>query len=71
MFRIRRPNTLLPHISVFLLMHGPQGEDGRMLNYVMAIRYQDRFVRTDGGWRFRERVLATDWTEDRPVEALV
>ncbi len=46
-------------------------EDGRMLNFVMAIRYQDSFVRTADGWRFSERVLATDWTEDRPVQALV
>jgi hypothetical protein len=34
---------------------------------VWHIRYQDRFVRTDSGWRFAERRLVIDWTETRSV----
>ncbi|WP_238019292.1 nuclear transport factor 2 family protein [Dactylosporangium sp. AC04546] len=35
--------------------------------FVMSIRYQDRYAETDEGWRFAERVLIVDWTEDRPL----
>jgi hypothetical protein len=31
--------------------------------------YQDRFVRTDGTWRFAERRLYVRWTETRALEA--
>ncbi len=34
---------------------------------VMAIRYLDRFERSDGEWRFRERRLAVDWTVEVEV----
>jgi hypothetical protein len=33
---------------------------------VMSIRYLDRFVRTDAGWRFSQRRLLIDWTDTRP-----
>jgi hypothetical protein len=39
--------------------------EGATWNYVMAIRYQDAFAREDGRWKFRERVLIVDWTDDR------
>jgi ketosteroid isomerase-like protein len=32
-------------------------------NYVVAGRYEDRFVRTDAGWRIAERRLVVMWTE--------
>ena len=34
---------------------------------VWAIRYQDRFRRVDGSWRFSGRTLIVDWSETRPV----
>jgi uncharacterized protein (TIGR02246 family) len=37
-------------------------------DWVMAIRYLDRYVRAEGGWRIEERRLVVDWLEDRPLE---
>jgi uncharacterized protein (TIGR02246 family) len=34
---------------------------------VMHIRYHDRFVRTDGGWRIAARRLEIVWTDERAV----
>ena len=33
----------------------------------MSIRYLDRYLRVDGIWKFEERRLAVDWTDDRPI----
>ncbi|MTE14410.1 nuclear transport factor 2 family protein [Nocardia aurantiaca] len=33
---------------------------------VMHIRYADTFAHESGKWRFRQRRLLVDWTEDRP-----
>ena len=41
--------------------------DGRTFNYVMSIRYQDRYAVEDGRWKFSERVLVVDWTDDQPL----
>jgi uncharacterized protein (TIGR02246 family) len=35
--------------------------------FVIAGQYRDRFVRTDGGWRIRERVLDRWWTRGNPA----
>jgi hypothetical protein len=32
-----------------------------------AIRYQDRWRREGGVWRFEHRLLVLDWTETRPL----
>jgi 3-phenylpropionate/cinnamic acid dioxygenase small subunit len=32
-------------------------------NYIVAGRYEDRFVRTDAGWRIEYRRLAVMWTD--------
>ncbi len=37
-------------------------------NRMMAIRYQDRFVTDGKDWRFAERRLVVDWTDDRPIQ---
>ena len=47
-------------------VEGPDGVTGPF-DYVMAIRYLDRFVRTDEGWRIAQRHLQVEFTEDRPV----
>jgi hypothetical protein len=36
---------------------------------VMAVRYDDAFMREDGVWRFEQRELRLDWRDDRPVGA--
>lgn len=36
--------------------------------YVMHIRYEDRFVRTDAGWLIDRRELRVEFTETRPVD---
>ena len=44
-------------------------EDGGVRrNWVMAIRYHDRYVRRAEGWRIEDRHLVVDWLEDRPLE---
>ena len=57
--------------ETYCLAHHLHEENGRWLDYVMSIRYADRCVREAGRWKFAERVLAVDWTEDRPVDPLV
>ncbi len=32
---------------------------------IAALRYTDRFVKTDGMWLFAERRLYVDWIEER------
>jgi len=54
--------------ETYCLAHHLHEENGRWLDYVMSIRYADHCVRESGRWKFHERVLAVDWTEDRPVE---
>jgi len=34
---------------------------------IAALRYDDRFVKTDGEWLFAERVLYVDWIEERAL----
>lgn len=36
---------------------------------IWAIRYQDRWQRRDGDWRFIHRRLIVDWEEVRPIKA--
>jgi hypothetical protein len=43
-------------------------EDGVRRDWVLAIRYLDRYVRSDDGWRIEDRHLVVDWLEDRPLE---
>ena len=42
------------------------GDAGSIL--VWALRYQDRYRRDDGRWRFSGRKLILDWSETRPVQ---
>ena len=32
-----------------------------------SLRYDDTFVKTDGGWLFAERKLYVDWMEERAL----
>jgi hypothetical protein len=57
--------------ETYCLAHHLHEQGGRWVDYVMSIRYADRCVRDAGQWRFAERVLAVDWTEERAAEPLV
>jgi hypothetical protein len=57
--------------ETYCLAHHLQEENGRWFDHVMSIRYADHYVREAGRWKFNERVLAVDWTEDRPADPLV
>jgi uncharacterized protein (TIGR02246 family) len=48
--------------------HHVYDDGGARRDRVMAIRYLDRYVRADGGWRIEHRRLVVDWLEDRPLE---
>jgi hypothetical protein len=41
--------------------------DGRTTILTWAIRYQDRWRREGGQWRFAHRALVLDWTETRQL----
>jgi hypothetical protein len=47
--------------ETYCLAHQLEGGGARIL----AIRYQDTFVRTPAGWRIEERRLEIDWERDQ------
>ena len=49
------------------LAHHLYRRDGARRLLVMAVRYDDDFVRQSGIWRFAQRQLRLDWRDDRPV----
>lgn len=53
--------------EVYCIAHHVHGEEGSKRDHVMMIRYHDRYRRDFGGWRFVERELHVDWTEERAV----
>ena len=53
--------------EVYCIAHHLTVRESGAENYVMYIRYQDRYVTEDGEWRIGERRLALDWTETRPA----
>lgn len=46
---------------------GEGGGSGARENYVMNIRYVDRYVRLAEGWRIATRELQVEWTEVAPI----
>ena len=49
--------------------HHVYERDGRDFDRTMHLRYQDRFRREDGIWRFSERRLWVVFESDRPLDA--
>ena len=43
-------------------------KDGLQRKMDMAIRYQDKFIRQDMGWKIKSRVLEVDWVQDLPLQ---
>jgi hypothetical protein len=46
--------------------HRSEGPEGAT-DYVMFIRYRDRYRQDGGTWRIAERRVLVDWTETRPA----
>jgi uncharacterized protein (TIGR02246 family) len=55
--------------TVYCLANHLRIQGDSATNTVMAIRYVDRFVRTDEGWLIDHRELYFDWEEERPAFA--
>ena len=43
-------------------------KDGKHTRFDMFIRYQDKFRRENGAWKFCHRHLAVDWTQTVEVQ---
>ena len=56
-----------PTGEVYCVAHHRSAGDDDPTDYVMFIRYRDRYRRHDGQWRIAERRVLVDWTETRPV----
>jgi hypothetical protein len=50
-----------------LAYHVYDADDGQTMTFDMAIRYQDRYVRSADGWKFTNRRLVVDWTRHTKV----
>jgi uncharacterized protein (TIGR02246 family) len=53
--------------EAYCLAHHLYDINGRTVNRIMSIRYQDQYVRSGAGWLFKERRLEVDWIEHRPL----
>jgi hypothetical protein len=53
--------------EVYCVAHHVHGDPGNRRDYVMMIRYHDRYRREPDGWKIVERELHVDWTEERAV----
>jgi len=48
--------------------HLTKEAEGQASDFIMAIRYEDRFRRVDGRWLIAKRHLHLGWTETRAVQ---
>ena len=53
--------------EVYCTAHHFSKVDGVLTDYVMGIRYQDRYVREADGWKFATRQLGLDWERTAPT----
>lgn len=53
--------------ETYNLAHHIQTVDGERQMMVMAIRYQDRFIKKEGNWLFQERHLYVQWQDTRSL----
>jgi len=54
--------------EVYCIAHHLTPDQHGGTDYVMFIRYEDRYRRDpEGAWKFAQRRLRVDWTETRPV----
>ena len=55
--------------EVYCLAHHLTQDPGRVVDHVMCIRYQDRYLPEAGEWKIQSREVLIDWTETRPADA--
>jgi hypothetical protein len=55
--------------ETYCVAHHFHAKGGQAHAFRMYIRYQDRFVRVDGRWRFAERRLVVDQTEGENIDS--
>ena len=55
---------------VYCLAHHMYSEDAESRrDTLMLIRYRDKYIRTEEGWRIKSRDLDIHWEEDRPLKS--
>ena len=53
--------------EAYCLAHHVTVDGSKRRLMVASLRYNDTFVKTDGGWLFSERLLYVDWVDERPL----
>jgi SnoaL-like domain len=53
--------------EAYCLAHHVTVNGGQRRLMVASLRYNDTFVKMDGGWLFAERVLYVDWVDERAL----
>jgi SnoaL-like protein len=51
--------------ETYTLAHHVRSEDGRASLLIISVRYLDTFVREGGTWKFAQRTLIMDWSDER------
>jgi len=62
--------TLTPERATgeaYTMAHHLTVDGGKRRLMIAALRYDDTFVKVDGGWLFAERKLYVDWIEERTL----
>ena len=53
--------------EAYCLAHHVTVDGGNRRLMVASLRYNDTFVKSEGGWLFSERLLYVDWVDERPL----
>jgi len=53
--------------EAYCLAHHVTVDGSKRRLMVASLRYNDTFVKSDGGWLFSERLLYVDWVDERPL----
>lgn len=58
------------HGRITCIAHHFTRSDDAVTDFAWFLRYDDEYLRTDAGWRFKSRALTIDAIETRPVPRL-
>jgi hypothetical protein len=53
--------------EAYCLAHHVTVKDGNRRLMLASLRYDDTYVKLDGGWLFAERLLFVDWVDERAL----
>ena len=59
--------AMFPVFGVTCLVHELAVDDTAHTRMIAALRYLDSLVKKDGKWFIRQRQVAVDWIETRPL----